>query len=74
MSKLRPVSWRVLVKRLRKFNFEGPHQEGKHPYMVKGDIVLTIPNPHEGDISIDLLKRILRQGGINRSDWVKERA
>ena len=72
MSKLRPVSWRTLVKQLRHFGFEGPYQEGKHPYMVAGDIVLTIPNPHEGDISVDLLQRILRQGGIKRSDWDKK--
>ncbi len=72
MSKLRPVSWRTLVKRLRELGFRGSYQEGKHPYMMKGDIVLTIPNPHEGDISIDLLIRILRQGGITRTEWLKK--
>jgi predicted RNA binding protein YcfA (HicA-like mRNA interferase family) len=28
MPKLKPVSWRELVKRLRKFGFEGPYQVG----------------------------------------------
>lgn len=70
MPKLKPISWRELVTRLRKFGFEGPYQSGKHPYMVKGDLTLTIPNPHSRDISIDLLSRVLRQAGINKKDWV----
>jgi hypothetical protein len=37
--------------------------------MVRGDLVLTIPNPHAGDISVGLLARILRQAGISRSQW-----
>jgi predicted RNA binding protein YcfA (HicA-like mRNA interferase family) len=37
--------------------------------MVKGDLALTIPNPHKGDIGRDLLTRILRQAGISREEW-----
>ena len=37
--------------------------------MQKRDLVLTIPNPHRGDISIGLLVVILRQAGIPRKDW-----
>jgi len=69
MSKLTPISWNDLVKRLRKFGFEGPYQGGNHPYMVKENLVLTIPNPHRGDIGVDLLIRILRQAGIDRQEW-----
>ena len=69
MFNLRPFAWRALVARLRALGFRGPYQEGKHPYMIRGEIVLTIPNPHEGDVSVDLLRRILRQGGIRRSEW-----
>lgn len=72
MSKLRPVSQRELVARLRELGFRGPYQEGKHPYMIRGDVALTVPNPHEGGISVDLLKRILRQGGVGRSEWLAE--
>jgi predicted RNA binding protein YcfA (HicA-like mRNA interferase family) len=70
MSKLRAISWQVLVKKLQKLGFEGPYQEGRHLYMVRDTVVLTIPNPHEGDISVDLLKRILRQAGISRKEWL----
>lgn len=72
MSKLTPLPWRQFVRKLKKFGFEGPFQEGKHPYMIKGYLVLTIPNPHENEISIDLLKRILRQAGIARGEWIKK--
>jgi plasmid maintenance system antidote protein VapI len=37
--------------------------------MIKGDIVLTIPNPHKSEISPDLIVRIIRQAGISREEW-----
>ncbi|NMX21910.1 type II toxin-antitoxin system HicA family toxin [ANME-1 cluster archaeon GoMg4] len=71
-SKLSPVSWIELVKRLRKLGFDGPYQGGKHPYMIKNNLVLTIPNPHRKKISVDLLSRILKHAGITRAEWLKE--
>ena len=71
MPKLGPVSWREVVRRLKIFGFEGPYQGGKHPYMVKHDLVLTLPNPHRGEVSADLLMRILRQAGVSRSEWLQ---
>jgi predicted RNA binding protein YcfA (HicA-like mRNA interferase family) len=67
--KFGPVSWDELCKNLTKLGFEGPFQGGKHPYMIRGDLVLTIPNPHEKEISVDLLKRILKQASISREKW-----
>jgi len=40
--------------------------------MIKGNLTLTIPNPHPKDISVDLLSRILKQAEINKRDWVAE--
>ncbi len=71
MSKLGPISWIKFVRRMRVLNFSGPYQEGKHPYMIKGNLSITIPNPHERDIGVDLLIRILRQAGISRLVWMK---
>ncbi|WP_218165484.1 type II toxin-antitoxin system HicA family toxin [Methanolobus zinderi] len=45
------------MKRLREFGFEGPFSGGKHSFMTKGDLVLTIPNPHKDRISAGLLQR-----------------
>ncbi len=50
MPKLNPVSWKYFVKRLHTLGFEGPYSGGKHPFMLKGDLVLTIPNPHKTEI------------------------
>jgi hypothetical protein len=30
---------------------------------------LKVPNPHVGDISIPLLKEILRRAGISEDEW-----
>jgi predicted RNA binding protein YcfA (HicA-like mRNA interferase family) len=71
-NKLSPVDWTALIKRLRKFGFDGPYQGGKHPYMIKGDLVLTVPNPHRNEISIALLSRILKQAEITRQEWIEK--
>ncbi len=60
MSKLKPVSYHELVKRLRGLDFEGPYGGGKQLYMLKGNLRITIPNPHKKEIGVDLLMRILR--------------
>ncbi|MBW6516904.1 MAG: type II toxin-antitoxin system HicA family toxin [ANME-2 cluster archaeon] len=67
-----PVTWNFLVKRLRKLGFEGPYSGGKHPFMVKNDLVLTIPNPHKSTIGVELLSRILKHAKISREEWLKE--
>lgn len=69
-DRLRPVSWPELVRRLRALGFDGPCQGGRHPYMVRGDRVLTLPNPHRQEIGVELLVRILRQAGVAREDWL----
>ncbi|MFH0739605.1 MAG: type II toxin-antitoxin system HicA family toxin [bacterium] len=69
MPKLKPISWRELVKQLKFFGFDGPYQSGKHPFMTKGDLTLTIPNPHDKEVGVDLLDRILKQAGVSKKDW-----
>lgn len=70
MGRLAPVSWEELVRRLRRLGFEGPYWGGRHPFMVKGDLVLVIPNPHRGGVGVELLRRILRRAEISREDWL----
>jgi predicted RNA binding protein YcfA (HicA-like mRNA interferase family) len=69
MPKLSPVSWREFVRRLQILGFEGPYGGGKHPYLVKDELVLTIPNPHREKIGVDLLSRLLRQAEVSRREW-----
>jgi predicted RNA binding protein YcfA (HicA-like mRNA interferase family) len=65
------VSRKDLIRCLRSLGFEGPYAGGKHSFMIKGDLTLTIPNPHKSDIGRELLARILRQAGISRREWEK---
>jgi predicted RNA binding protein YcfA (HicA-like mRNA interferase family) len=64
-----PISRKDLIRYLRAAGFDGPYKGGKHSFMIKGAITLTIPNPHKGDIGRELLARILRQAGIPRTQW-----
>jgi predicted RNA binding protein YcfA (HicA-like mRNA interferase family) len=69
MPKYGPIKQKDLVNFLKKSGFNGPFSGGKHPFMVKEDITLTIPNPHQSDIGRELLIRILRQAGITKEQW-----
>jgi len=61
-----------MVVRLRMLGYDGPYEGGKHPYMIRDDIVLTLPNPHRGTIGVDLLQRILRRARVSREEWLGE--
>ena len=69
MPPLAPTKRRDLIAALRRLGFTGPFSGGKHQFMTRGDVVLTIPNPHRGDIGVGLLSVILRQAGISRNEW-----
>ena len=72
MQKLIPVSFNELVRKLKKFGFEGPYGGGKHLYMIKGDLRLTVPNPHGKEIGVDLLMRVLKQANVTKEEWSRE--
>jgi predicted RNA binding protein YcfA (HicA-like mRNA interferase family) len=69
--RLRPVSRRELVARLKALGFSGPYTGGRHQFMVRGSVRLVLPNPHRGEVGVDLLKRILRQAGIEEEEWLE---
>lgn len=71
MCKLTPVPYRVLIKKLKNLGLEGPHFGSKHPYMITGETVIILPNPHQaGDVDVRLIKTILRDAGISREEWL----
>jgi predicted RNA binding protein YcfA (HicA-like mRNA interferase family) len=65
----KPIKRAELIRRLRKFGWQGPYQKGKHPFMIKSGLRLTIVNPHVGDVDWSLTKRILDQAGISVQEW-----
>jgi len=53
---------------LKTLGFTGPYSGGRHSFKARS-LKLRVPNPHVGDISIPLLKEILRQAGIPEDEW-----
>jgi len=72
MSRLTPVSRQEFISRLKELGFDGPHSGGKHQYMIKGNLRLTVPNPHKKEIGVELLTRLLKQADISRDEWTKK--
>ena len=64
-----PIKRKDLIRYLKKIGFEGPYAGSKHQFMVKEDITIRIPNPHQGDIGKELLSRILRQAHMSKEEW-----
>lgn len=71
MPRLGPIKRKELIRFLRILGFEGPYSGGKHQFMIKGEITLRIPNPHQSDIGKELLTKILKQAKIDRETWEK---
>ena len=69
MPHLGPIRRRDLIRYLKRLGFEGPYSGGKHQFMIKDDITVRLPNPHQGDIGQEFLARILRQARIDREQW-----
>lgn len=69
MPSFGPVSRRELVDVLRRLGFQGPYSGGRHQFMQRSNVSVTLPNPHQSDIGRELLARILRQAGVAREDW-----
>ncbi len=71
MPRFGPIRRGDLIRYLRELGFEGPYAGGKHQFMIKGDVTLRLPNPHQKDIGKELLSRILKQAEIEREAWEK---
>jgi predicted RNA binding protein YcfA (HicA-like mRNA interferase family) len=69
MPSFGPIKRRDLIAALGKLGFAGPFSGGKHEFMTRAGLVLTIPNPHRGDIGPQLLSRLLKQAGVSRREW-----
>lgn len=66
---LKPVKRRTLIKKLGALGFVGPFSGGKHEYMEKNERRVFIPNPHEREIGVVLLKLIIKEMGITFDEF-----
>ncbi len=69
MPQLRSIKRNDLIRYLRQLGFSGPYAGGKHQFMIKEKLRLTLPNPHQSDIGVNLLNKILKQAQISKADW-----
>jgi len=64
-----PIKRRELIACLRRLRYSGPFAGGRHEFMQRGNVSITIPNPHGSDIGPSLLAKVLRQAGVTRDEW-----
>ena len=64
-----PIKRRELFACLRRLRYSGPFAGGRHEFMQRGNVSITIPNPHGSDIGPNLLAKVLRQAGVTRDEW-----
>ncbi len=69
MPKLAPIKRKDLIYYFRQLGFDGPFSGGNHEFMKKDVLKIRVPNPHQSDISKDLLNRILKQANIEKAVW-----
>ncbi|KAA0229965.1 type II toxin-antitoxin system HicA family toxin [candidate division KSB1 bacterium] len=71
MPSFGPIKRKDLIYYLRQIGFDGPYSGGKHQIMIKGNLTLRVPNPHQSDIGKELLARVLKQAGISKENGEK---
>jgi len=69
INKMRPLTRREIVRRLRRLGFVGPTGNGPHQYMVKSRQRARVPNEHGSVVSVGLIRRMLREAGISVPEW-----
>ena len=69
MVRMTPISRREFIRRMLALGFDGPYAGGKHEFLIRNEQRLILPNPHQGEISVALLTRLLRQAGVAREQW-----
>ena len=74
MPKLSPIRARELIAILEKLGFQKVHQKGSHVRMKHADGKRTTIPLHSGEkVGVGLLRKILRDVSLSRSDFDKLR-
>lgn len=70
MSRLTPLKAREVIRKLQRLGYDGPIPGGRHVRMVHPEKGQIIPIPTHGgkDISVGLIREIVRQVGITRDE------
>jgi predicted RNA binding protein YcfA (HicA-like mRNA interferase family) len=73
MPKLSLLKPQQVVQKLRQLGFAGPIPGGRHARMVHPGTGQIIPIPmHKGkDVSVGLIRTIIREVGITPEEWIQ---
>lgn len=73
MPRLTPLKSREVIEKLRSLGYEGPFAGGRHSRMVHPQSGKIVPIPIHGskDISIGLIRIIIRELGITPEEWLE---
>jgi hypothetical protein len=72
VARLAPCSRTEFIRKLKNLSYDGPFAGAKHPVLsAPGKSNIIIPTLTGGDLSVDLLSRILRDAGIDRDEWTR---
>ena len=69
MSKLPLLSWREVVKALRKAGFQVERQRGSHLILTKDELIVPVPK-HE-QLKKGLLMTIIEEAGLTKEEFLK---
>ena len=71
MPKLKSLTRKEFIKKLRKFGLEGHFQGGDHQFMCLRQCKIKIPNQHsQKDIPKFIIQLTIRQLKISRDEWI----
>jgi len=68
MRRLTPLSRREVIRKLRAADWSGPEPGGRHSTMHKGTRTALVPNPHKRDVSVGLIRKIIRDAGLSAEE------
>jgi predicted RNA binding protein YcfA (HicA-like mRNA interferase family) len=68
LSKLPLLSWREVVKALRKAGFQVERQKGSHLILTKNELI--VPVPKHKQLKRGLLMAIIEEAGLTKDEFL----
>jgi hypothetical protein len=71
MSKLKSLTRKEFIKKLKTFSLECPFQCGDHQFMCIKNCKIKIPNPHsQKDVPKFIVQLTIKHLNISRNEWI----
>jgi predicted RNA binding protein YcfA (HicA-like mRNA interferase family) len=71
MTKIKPLSYKKIIKVLEKVGFQPIRQTGSHLFMKNPDGRTTIIPIHSKEIKVEIINAILKEAKISRDEWIE---